>query len=70
MFVEREYVPEGYLFQDAFMGTKEAYQGKINFLAKMAQPEEWNYPGKSDSHDNFILKNYILHMIKLKVKEK
>lgn len=61
MFVEREYVPEGYLFQDAFMGTKEAYQGKINFLAKMAQPEEWNYPGKSDSHDNFILKNYILY---------
>lgn len=59
MFVEREYVPEGYLFQDAFMGTKEAYQGKINFLAKMAQPEEWNYPGKSDSHDNFNNKNLL-----------
>ena len=59
--MDKEYYPEGYLYQDAYLGNKEAYQKKIDFLAKMAQPEKWNYPGDDESIDNFILKNYILY---------
>lgn len=56
--MEKEYVPEGYLYQDAFLGGKDSYQRKIDFLANLAQPEEWNYPGSSESQDNFAIKTY------------
>lgn len=59
--MEKEYLPEGYLYQDAYLGSRESYQKKINYLAQIAQPEEWNYPGSSSGNDNFILKNYILY---------
>lgn len=59
--MEKEYSPEGYLYHDAYLGNKEAYQKKINYLVQIAQPEPWNYPGDEQNSDNFILKNYILY---------
>ena len=59
--MEKEYSPEGYLYKDAYLGNKDSYQSKINYLAKMAQPEEWDYPGVNQIKDHFILKNYILY---------
>jgi len=59
--MEKEYLPEGYLYRDAYMGNKEAYQKKIGYLASIAQPEAWDYQIESGKEENFILKNYILY---------
>ena len=59
---EKEYSPEAYLFREAYMGNKEAYQKKIDFLASIAQPEAWDCPSSEGvKGDKFILKNYLLY---------
>ena len=44
------------ILQDAFLGTKDQLLKKLNYLAMIAQPEQWDYKGKTDKQ---ILYNYI-----------
>lgn len=52
------YKPEYNLLQDAFLGSKELLNSKLQFLANMAQPEQWNYEG---SEEKSILYNYLCY---------
>lgn len=52
------YKPEYNLLQDAYLGSKEALLNKLNFLARMAQPEQWDYKGNSEKR---ILYNYLCY---------
>ena len=52
------YKPEYNLLQDAFLGSKELLNSKLQFLASMAQPEQWNYEG---SEEKSILYNYLCY---------
>lgn len=47
------------LFTFAFCGTNEAFQDKLDKLAKIAEPEPWHYSGR-DNDPYHILKYYIL----------
>lgn len=59
---EKGYSPEAYLLREAYLGNKEAYQKKIDYLASIAQPEAWDYPESSEHQgEKFILKNYLLY---------
>ncbi len=44
------------LTHDAFLGTPEILQGKLRYLAAMAQPEQWDYKGQNSKS---ILFNYL-----------
>ncbi|MCR4669628.1 MAG: DUF3825 domain-containing protein [Saccharofermentans sp.] len=44
------------LIHDAYLGNNELLLSKLRFLANMAQPEQWDYKGKSDKA---ILYNYL-----------
>ena len=48
--------PEYNLLHDAFLGTQQLLQKKLNYLASMSQPEQWDYKGKNDKS---ILYNYL-----------
>lgn len=52
------YKPEYNLLQDAFLGNRELLNSKLQFLANMAQPEQWNYEG---SEEKSILYNYLCY---------
>lgn len=52
------YQPEYNLLRDAYLGSKESLQSKLNYLAKMAQEEQWDYKGTSDKQ---ILYNYLCY---------
>ena len=54
----QKYQPEYNLLQDAYLGTKDNYRSKLNYLAKMAQPEQWDYKGSTDKQ---ILFNYLCY---------
>lgn len=44
------------LMHDAFLGSFDLLLGKLNYLAKIAQKEKWDFQSKNDKS---ILKNYI-----------
>lgn len=49
----------GTIKDDAFLGTTEKFNQKLELLAKMAQPEMWTYRKVKDSDPYRILRNYI-----------
>jgi len=53
-----KYQPEYNLLQDTYLGTKEHLRNKLNYLANMAQEEQWNYKGTTDKQ---ILYNYLCY---------
>lgn len=52
------YQPEYNLLSDAYLGNKDIIRNKLNYLASIAQPEQWDY---KDSSDKSILYNYICY---------
>ena len=52
------YQPEYNLLRDAYLGSKEAVQKKLNYLAQLAQQEQWDYKGSVDKQ---ILYNYLCY---------
>ncbi|MGP1581006.1 MAG: DUF3825 domain-containing protein, partial [Wolinella sp.] len=52
------YQPEYNLLRDAYLGNKEMLQNKLNYLANMAQEEQWDYKGAADKQ---ILYNYLCY---------
>jgi hypothetical protein len=44
------------LLRDAFLGVGDIYNNKLKYLANMAQPEVWTFPGQKDYG---ILENYL-----------
>lgn len=52
------YKPEFNLESDAFLGIRETRNKKIDYLASMAQEEQWNY---SEEEENKILYNYLCY---------
>lgn len=55
---ENGYRPEFNLLADAYLGTKELLARKLDFLANMAQEEQWSYEGECDKR---ILYNYLCY---------
>lgn len=53
-----KYQPEYNLLQDAYLGTKDVLRNKLNYLANMAQVEQWDYKGTADKQ---ILYNYLCY---------
>lgn len=43
---EQTYRPEFNLLSDAYLGSKDLLHGKLQFLANMAQKEQWDYNRK------------------------
>lgn len=52
------YQPEYNLLRDSYLGNRESLRSKLNFLAHMAQSEQWDYRGSSDKQ---ILYNYLCY---------
>lgn len=52
------YQPEYNLLRDSYLGNKDILHNKLNFLASMAQTEQWDYKGNSDKQ---ILYNYLCY---------
>ena len=52
------YQPEYNLLRDAYLGNKEMLQSKLNYLANIAQEEQWDYHGTTDKP---ILYNYLCY---------
>lgn len=52
------YRPEFNLLRDAYLGPKEVFVGKLNYLAQIAQPEPWDVKGRTDKQ---ILFNYLCY---------
>lgn len=52
------YKPEYNLLRDAYLGNKDNLRNKLNYLAHMAQTEQWDYKGTSDKP---ILYNYLCY---------
>ena len=42
-----KYRPEYNLLQDASLGSNDVLKNKLDYLAAMAQPEQWDYKGKT-----------------------
>lgn len=60
MPVDTNYRPEFNLLADAYLGKKEIWDKKLEFLAKIVQPEPWNYPIANKTERKFsILYNYL-----------
>lgn len=53
-----DFKPEYNLLYDAFLGSREALQKKLTFLANIAQEEQWDYEGTSEKQ---ILYNYLCY---------
>lgn len=54
------YKPEFNLLRDASLGTRESLDKKLNYLATIAQPEEWDYKNKNNEKLSYpILYNYL-----------
>lgn len=53
-----QYQPEYNLLQDAYLGSKDNLRSKLNYLANMAQLEQWDYKGTTDKQ---ILYNYLCY---------
>lgn len=56
--VENLYKPEFNLLADAYLGSKDLLLSKLNYLASIAQKEQWDYRGNSEKK---ILYNYICY---------
>jgi hypothetical protein len=56
--VDSLYRPEFNLLADAYLGNRELLRSKLNFLAKIAQKEIWDYRSNSGKQ---ILYNYICY---------
>ena len=52
------YEPEYNLLRDAYLGSKEMLQNKLEYLVSMAQEEQWDYKGTTDKK---ILYNYLCY---------
>lgn len=52
------YQPEYNLLRDSYLGNKESLKKKLNYLAGMAQEEQWDYKGTDDKQ---ILYNYLCY---------
>lgn len=52
------YEPEYNLLRDSYLGNKENLHSKLDYLAKIAQTEQWDYKGSSDKQ---ILYNYLCY---------
>lgn len=55
---KNNYKPEYNLLEDAYLGKRELLAKKLNYLANMAQSEQWDYRGSSDKK---ILYNYLCY---------
>lgn len=53
-----KYRPEYNLLQDAYLGSNDVLKNKLDYLAAMAQPEQWDYKGKTGKQ---ILYNYLCY---------
>lgn len=53
------YQPEYNLLRDSYLGNKASLHNKLNFLANMAQTEQWDYKGSSEKQ---ILYNYLCYI--------
>ncbi|MGE5631094.1 MAG: DUF3825 domain-containing protein [Caulobacteraceae bacterium] len=56
--IENLYKPEFNILADAYLGSKPLLLSKLNFLASIAQKEQWDYRGNSEKQ---ILYNYICY---------
>lgn len=54
--IEKQYLPEYNLLMDSYLGSKSVVATKLDYLARMAQPEKWNY---QNSNEKNILYNYL-----------
>ncbi len=55
---ENSYKPEFNLLADAYLGSRSLLLSKLNFLAGMAQKEQWDYRGNAEKQ---ILYNYLCY---------
>lgn len=60
MEIAQEYKPELLLLQDAYMGNANIFAQKLDYLSRLAQPEQWNY-NDPQKEPNQILKNYLFY---------
>lgn len=51
-----QYAPEYNILADAYLGCKDAVATKLDYLARMAQPEKWSYQNSTEKN---ILYNYL-----------
>lgn len=56
--IEAAYKPEFNLLADAYLGTKGMIAEKLDYLARIAQSEQWSYKGSSEKA---ILYNYLCY---------
>ena len=56
---DNSYRPEFNLLADAYLGNRPMLLSKLNFLAKMAQKEQWDYQGSLEKQ---ILYNYLCYL--------
>ena len=60
MALDPHYRPEFNLLADAYLGKKEVWDKKLQYLASIAQSEPWDYPGSCEGERKFaILYNYL-----------
>lgn len=45
----------------AFVGTREQFNKKLNYLERIAEKEKWKFKGTKDSEDLYVLFYYIVH---------
>lgn len=63
-----KYQPEYNLLTDTYLGGKDQIRNKLNYLANMAQTEQWDFKGNSDKR---ILYNYLCYTYdRIKVEKK
>ena len=55
---------------EVFLGTREIYNGKIEYLAKIATPEPWSFRQDRESDPYRILRNYFEHTYERLVEER
>ncbi len=55
-----EYKPEGFLFQDAYLGNPDQRLRKLEILSKLAEPEPWDFT-VTEPKQYQILRNYLLY---------
>ena len=54
------YAPSRSLMADAYIGSNEVFADKLHYLARIAQPEQWDYTS-TEAYPNKILKNYLFY---------
>lgn len=60
MVTAQDYKPELLLLKDAYVGAPVVFAQKLDYLSRLAQPEQWNY-NDTTKEPNQILKNYLFY---------